>query len=68
MKWLLNKQEIFSDNRVKVDTSEHFSTLSISKIEPGDSGRIDVVVENDIGSDMAFASLTVQGNSRRGAI
>ena len=58
---MLNKQEIFTDGRIKIDTSEHFSTLSIGAIEPGDSGKIDVIVENDIGIDTAVASLTVQG-------
>ena len=63
VKWLLNKQEIFTDGRIKIDTSEHFSTLSIGAIEPGDSGKIDVIVENDIGIDTAVASLTVQGKT-----
>ena len=61
VKWLLNKEEIVSDGRVKIDSSEHFSVLSISEIEPSDSGRISFVVENDIGFDTAYASLTVQG-------
>ena len=63
VKWMLNKEEIVSDSRVRVDTSEHFSVLNISEIEPSDSGRIDFIVENDIGSDTAYASLTVQGRS-----
>lgn len=60
VKWLLNKEEIVSDGRVKIDSSEHFSVLSISEIQSRDSGRISFVVENDIGFDTAYASLTVQ--------
>ena len=61
VKWLLNKEEIVSDGRINIKCSEHFSVMSISKIEPRDSGRISFVVENDIGFDTAYASLTVQG-------
>ncbi|KAL4216907.1 hypothetical protein ACF0H5_023367 [Mactra antiquata] len=58
--WCKNKQEIQSDDRCKIETSECFSTLIIQNIQPSDSGKFDLKVTNKLGSDVAHASLTVE--------
>lgn len=58
--WCQGKQELTSGGRMKIETSDCFSTLTIVNIQPEDSGRFDVKVENKLGFDSAFASLTVE--------
>ncbi|XP_052235177.1 myosin light chain kinase, smooth muscle-like isoform X3 [Dreissena polymorpha] len=58
--WYKNKEELKSDSRRKIETSEHFSTLTIDNIQPSDSGKFYISVENRLGHDTAFASLTVE--------
>lgn len=48
---------------MKMNTDEQFSTLTISNIKPSDSGKFVIKVENKLGIDSAFASLTVEGMS-----
>jgi len=44
-----------------VETDEQFSTLTVDHIKPSDSGKFVIEVNNKLGSDTAFASLTVEG-------
>lgn len=58
--WYKNKSQLWSEGRLVIDTSEHFSTLSLNPVQPGDSGCYKVIVNNNLGSDSAKASLTVE--------
>lgn len=46
---------------MKIETDEQFSTLTIQRIQPSDSGKFVIQVDNKLGRDSAFASLTVEG-------
>lgn len=58
--WYKNKSQIWSDGRLVIDTSEHFSTLYLNQVQPGDSGCYKVIVKNNLGCDSAKTSLTVE--------
>ncbi|KAL3854884.1 hypothetical protein ACJMK2_014120 [Sinanodonta woodiana] len=58
--WYKNKSQLWSDGRLVIDTSEHFSTLYLNQVQPGDSGCYKVIVKNNLGCDSAKASLTVE--------
>jgi len=48
-------------DRAKVQTYSGESTLVVTNLRPDDSGKYQVTIENEVGSDAATASLSVEG-------
>lgn len=59
VRWFRDSFEIISSQFYSINTTEHFSRLIISKVDGGDSGNYNVVIENEVGSDSANTSVTV---------
>ncbi|CAL1581287.1 unnamed protein product [Knipowitschia caucasica] len=57
--WLKDGDDIEEDERVFFDVGDTSSILTIKSVQPQDSGRYEVFVENHLGTDQSFARLDV---------
>ena len=60
--WIKNGSRIGAkDERVSVQTYSGESTLIVADLRGDDSGKYEILIENEVGSDAAAASLGVEG-------
>ena len=60
--WFKNGTRIYaSSERILIKTYSGESTLIIRDLRPDDSGKYEVLIENEVGNDAAVASLGVEG-------
>ena len=59
--WIKNGARIIPDDRINVKTYSGESTLIIRDLRGDDSGKYEVLIENEVGNDAAAASLGVEG-------
>ena len=62
--WLKNSSRISpsnSDGRIAIKTYSGESTLIVKALKADDSGKYEVLIENEVGNDAAVASLAVEG-------
>lgn len=61
VRWSKGGRPVEPNCRIKMETQEGTSTVTISDLECDDSGKYVVVVENPHGSDCHFSSVSVEG-------
>ena len=54
--------DLLAGKNVKIDVVRDTSCLTITDVEPSDSGKYTVVVENELGRDTCASSVTVDGS------
>ncbi|VDI05636.1 myosin-light-chain kinase [Mytilus galloprovincialis] len=59
VRWFRDSFEIISNKLYSINTTEHFSRLIIEQVDGGDSGKYNVTVDNDFGSDSIDTTVTV---------
>lgn len=52
---------VFTDDLLSVNSTEHFSRLTINEVKATDAGKYEIRVKNSIGQTSAMSTLNVGG-------
>lgn len=61
VQWYLDGEELSDESNIKLEHSEGYSRLLLTKLQRKDSGEVKIKLKNDFGTVEAFSQLVVLG-------